>query len=48
MDDDLLLNIATRCHLEIDEETGSLDQVRLLTAFLIVGSNEDHAWSVEN
>lgn len=49
MDDDLLLlNIATQYHLETDEEMESLDQVCLLTAILIVGSNEDHAWSVEN
>lgn len=51
MDDDfdLILHTFTSHHyLEIDEESEYLDQVRLLTAVLIVGSNEDHAWSVEN
>ena len=49
MDDDLLLlNITTQYHLEIDEETESLDQVCLFAAVLIVGSNKDHVWSVEN
>jgi hypothetical protein len=51
MDDDLdlLLHATTsEQYLEIDEENEFFDQVRLLTAVLIVGSNEDHAWSVEN
>ena len=49
MDDDLLLHhIASQYRLEIDEEGELLDQVRLLAAVLIVGSNEDHAWSVES
>ena len=47
-DDLLLLNIASQYQLEIDEEGEFLDQVRLLAAVLIVGSNEDHVWSVEN
>ena len=48
-DSDLLLHAITAQHqLEIDEESEFLDQVRLLTAVLLVGSNEDHAWSVEN
>jgi len=46
--DDLLLHDMTfRYQLENDEETEFLDQVRLLTVVLIVGSNEDHAWLVE-
>ena len=49
MGSDLLLhNIASQYQLEIDEEGEFLDQVRLLAAVLIVGSNEDHVWSVEN
>ena len=47
MGDDLLHNIASQYRLEIDEGE-FLDQVRLLAAVLIVGSNEDHVWSVEN
>ena len=48
-DDDLLLhNITSQHQLEIDDDREFLDQVRLLAAVLIVGSNEDHAWSVEN
>ena len=48
--DDLLLlrNLASRHQLEIDEEDKLLDRVHLITAVLIVGSNEDHAWSIEN
>ena len=52
MDDDnylfLLHNVASQHQLALDEEGEFLDQVRLLTAVLIVGSNEDHAWSVKN
>ena len=51
MDDnlDLLLHLITSQHqLEVDEESEFLDRVRLLAAVLIVGSNEDHAWSVAN
>ena len=48
MSDDLLLhNIASQYQLEIDEGE-FLDHVNLLAAVLIVGSNEDHAWSAEN
>ena len=47
-DDDLLLHdIASQHQLEL-EDREFMDQARLLTAVLIVGSNEDHAWSVEN
>lgn len=50
MDDDLLLlhKITSEYQLEIDEEQELLDRACLLTAVLIVGSNEDHAWSVGN
>lgn len=48
--DDLLLlhNLAFQHQLEIGEEDEFLERARLITAILIVGSNEDHAWSVEN
>lgn len=51
MDDDLdlLLHTTSSYHqLEVDEESEFLDRARLLIAVLIVGSNEDHAWSVGN
>jgi hypothetical protein len=51
MDDDLdlLLHTISSYHqLELDEESELLDRARLLVAVLIVGSNEDHAWSVGN
>ena len=48
MSDDLLLhNITSQYQLEINEGE-FLDHVRLLAAVLIVSSNEDHVWSVEN
>jgi len=49
-DDDLLLlhNATSQYQLETDEAAELLDRVRLLTAVLIVGSNEDHAWLVKN
>jgi hypothetical protein len=48
MDDLLLHSITSQYHLEIDEEREFLDRAHLLTAVLIIGSNEDHAWLVEN
>ena len=48
MDDLFFYNITSQYQLEINEEGEFLDQVCLLTAVLIVGSNEDHTWSVEN
>ena len=51
MDDDLdllLYTIASHHQLTIDEESESQDQACLLAAVLIVGSNEDHARSIEN
>ena len=48
-DDDLLLyNLASQHQLELDNDDEFLDRARFLTAVLIVGSNEDHAWSVQN
>ena len=48
-DDDLLLlhDIASQHRFEL-EEGDFLDQARFLTVILIVGSNEDHTWSVAN
>ena len=51
MDDhDLLFLHCTTAHhqTETDNEAEILNYARFLTAVLIVGSNEDHAWSVEN
>jgi len=48
IDDLILHNITSQYEFETDEERENLDRVRLLTAVLIVGSNEDHAWLVEN
>ena len=49
MDDDDLLLYSTASHYQLQfGEEEYLDQVHILTAVLIVGSNEDHAWSVEN
>ena len=49
MDDNLLLhNLTVQYQLDVEEEIDFLEKARLLTAVLIVGSNEDHAWSVEN
>lgn len=50
MDDSdlLLLHNAIHGQLDSDEEEEFFDQACLLTLVLIVGSNEDHAFSVEN
>ena len=50
MDDDNLLigQIAFHFQHELEEEAELLDYLCLLTAVLIVGSNEDHPWSVQN
>ena len=34
--------------IEIDDEVEILNLAHFLTVVLIVGSNEDHIWSVEN
>ena len=48
-DNDLLLHyIVSQHQLELDKEDEFLDQACLLTAVLIVGSNEDHVWAVKN
>ena len=49
MDDDITLhNIVSQYQLDADDDEEALDQVCLLTTVLVVGSNEDHAWLVEN
>ena len=48
-DDDLLLyKISSQHQLELDDDEEFLNRAHFLTAILIVGSNEDHAWSVRN
>ena len=44
----LLYNVASQHQLELDEEAEFLNQMRILAAVLIVGSNEDHVWLVKN
>ena len=50
MDDDLLFlhNLLSQHWLEVEHENEIRDQMRVLAAVLIVGSNEDHAWAIEN
>ena len=42
----LLYNATSHYQLELDEEEEFLGHLCLLTAVLIMGLNEDHAWSV--
>lgn len=50
MDDDNLLlhNITPQYQFELSGGEESLARARLLTAVLIVGSNEDHMWLIKN
>lgn len=49
MDDSLLLQtLATQYWLEAEDDRETLDKLRLIAAVLVIGSNEDHAWAVEN
>lgn len=49
MDDNLLLQtLATQYWLEAEDDRETLDKLRLIAAVLVIGSNEDHAWAVEN
>ena len=48
MDDALLQTLTTQHWLEAEEDREAHDRLRLITAVLIIGSNEDHAWAVEN
>jgi hypothetical protein len=49
--DDLLLplqTLATHHWLETENDRETCDKLRLIAAVLVIGSNEDHAWAVEN
>ena len=50
MDDDLLLlqTLVTQRWLEAENDRETIDKLRLVAAVLVIGSNEDHAWAVEN
>ena len=49
MDDLLLLQTFVSQHwLEAETDQEIVDKLRLVTAIMIVGSNEDHTWAVEN
>ena len=48
-DDDLLLQALVLQHwLEAESDQETLENIQLAAATLIIGSNEDHAWAVEN
>ena len=48
--DDLLLfqTLVSRHWLEAETDQEIVDKLRLVAAVLVVGSNEDHTWAVEN
>jgi len=48
MDDVLLQTLATQHWLEAENDRETLNKLRLIAAVLVIGSNEDHAWAVEN
>ena len=50
MDHDLLFlqNLLFQHWLEVEHENETQDQMRLAAAALIIGSNEDHAWAIED
>ena len=49
MDDDhLLQTLALQHWLEAESDRETIDKLQLIAAVLIIGSNEDHAWVVEN
>ena len=48
-DNDLLLQALVLQHwLEAESDQETLENIQLAAATLIIGSNEDHAWAVEN
>ena len=48
-DDDLLLQAMALGHwLEGESDRETIEKLQLVVATLIIGSNEDHAWAVEN
>jgi len=48
MDDLLLQTLATQHRLETENDEETFDRLRLAAAILVIDSNEDHAWVVEN
>lgn len=46
--DDLLQTLVLQHWLEAENDKETIDKLQLIIAVLIVGSNEDHAWAVEN
>ena len=48
MDDILLQTLMTQHWLEAEANRKAYDRLWLITAVLIVGSNEDHTWAMEN
>lgn len=50
MDHDLLFvqDLLFQHWLEVEHENETQDQMRLAAVALIIGSNEDHAWAIEN
>ena len=48
--DELLQTLTTQHWLEAEENhwQESCDRLQLITTVLIIGSNEDHTWAVEN
>lgn len=50
MDHDLLFlqNLLFQHWPEVEHENETQDQMRLAAAALIIGSNEDHAWAIQN
>jgi len=49
MDDLLLLQtLATQHWLEVENDWETLNKLWLIAAVLVIGSNKDHAWAVEN
>ena len=49
MDNDLLLQTLMLQHwLKAKHNQETMDKLQLIAAVLIIGSNKDHAWAVEN
>ena len=46
--DNILQALTTQHWLEAEENRETHDRLQLITAVLIIGSNEDHTWAVEN
>lgn len=48
MDNILLQTLTTQHWLEAEENQETYDRLQLITVVLVIGSNEDHTWAVEN